>query len=289
MPGEQSMTTSVPTHVPAAAGPPPIQATVHAETTGVAPARLRQHFPADLFPYEAVSGWRPWPALGIVVLIMAGSLVAAFGGGVLLLAVWFEAAGISKNAKLMLFMLAAQILMIAGTLLAARAKGGRLATVLALKPPVGGFWSYVATLLIMLATVVVYTVVASYAFSHDPSQDMADMADIFRGPWWPLALVVIGAGAPLSEELMFRGFLQTALVRSPLGYWGATVVTTSIWTALHAGYSLIGIGEVFLIGLVFAVFLRRTGSLRVTLVCHAIYNSALALLIIFGPKDLLGP
>ena len=38
------------------------------------------------------------------------------------------------------------------------------------------------------------------------------------GPDWLLALLVIGVGAPLSEELLFRGFLQSALAQSRLGF-----------------------------------------------------------------------
>ena len=124
--------------------------------------------------------------------------------------------------------------------------------------------------------------------SQDPGNDLSDMIGLFRGPFWPLAMIVIGIGAPLSEELLFRGFLQTALVPTRLGYWGASVVTTAIWTAMHAGYSIAGLVEVFMIGLMFTWFLRRTGSLRVSLVCHAIYNSGIAAILIFAPKDMLG-
>jgi len=188
----------------------------------------------------------------------------------------------------MLVMLIAQVIMIAGVLVAAGAKGDRLKVALALKPPAGGLRSYIGGMAIVAAAVGAYSVLASALFGHDQGADLKDMADIFRGAWWPLALIVIGIGAPLSEELMFRGFLQTALARSRLGYWGAALVTTSIWTTLHAGYSPVGLGEVFLIGVIFAMFLRRTGSLRVSLVCHAVYNSSIALLMIFAPSDLLG-
>ena len=45
---------------------------------------------------------------------------------------------------------------------------------------------------------------------------------------------------------------------------------------MHAGYSLVGILEVFLIGMFFSWLLWRTGSLRVAIVCHAVYNSLVA-------------
>ena len=247
-------------------------------------AKLQQ----DLSPYEAASHWRPWPAIGMVAVIMAAGVVIALGGALLLSLLPDNAAGLTQGARIMLAMLAAQAVIVLGALWAAQAKGDKLTVALALKAPAGGLRTYAAAMAIVLAAVAAYTVFANLAFGHDPGQDLGDIIEIFRGRWWPLALLVIGAGAPLSEELMFRGFLQTVLARSRLGYWGAALVTTAIWTALHAGYSLIGLGEVFMIGIIFALFLRRTGSLRVALVCHAIYNSGIALLMTFGPKDLLG-
>ena len=50
----------------------------------------------------------------------------------------------------------------------------------------------------------------------------ADLRPFVRlfGEQWVLALLVVGIGAPLSEELLFRGFLLSALARSRLGFAG---------------------------------------------------------------------
>ena len=284
MAGEQNITMAEasPVSVPLVAG------VLGAENAAAASmARPSATPPPDFAPYNATSLWRPWPAVAAMVSIMAVSVLIALGG-TMLLAVLPVSASMPQSARIMLAMLAAQIIIVLGAVWAAQAKGDSASVALALKAPSGGFWTYAGAMVIVLAAVAAYTVFANVAFGHDPGQDLGDMIEIFRGPWWPLALAVIGAGAPLSEELMFRGFLQTVLAGSRLGYWGAALVTTTIWTALHAGYSLIGLGEVFMIGIIFALFLRRTGSLRVTLVCHAIYNSGIALLMTFAPPDLMG-
>lgn len=245
--------------------------------------------PADLWPYQTATGWGSWPAFFAVVVITILSLGVAMAGSVLLI----NTSGHSpletlKSGTPLILFFTAQILMILGALLAARARGGSLVRALALGPPLGGFMAYVKSLAIMLIAVALYTAFTSFVIRHDVCQDLGEMSGLFRGPFWPLALVVIGAGAPLSEELLFRGFLQSALVPSRLGYWGASIVTTTFWTLLHAGYSLPGLVEVFMIGLIFAWLLRRTGSLRVTLVCHAIYNTGIALLLIFAPNQTFG-
>ena len=45
-----------------------------------------------------------------------------------------------------------------------------------------------------------------------------------------------------------------------------------------------GIAEVFLIGLLFSWLLWRTGSLRVALFCHALYNSLIVLVLRHVPR-----
>jgi membrane protease YdiL (CAAX protease family) len=102
--------------------------------------------------------------------------------------------------------------------------------------------------------------------------DLLPFKQVIQSPASPVFLVAIVVGAPLSEELLFRGFLQSALAPSRIGFVGASAVTTILWTGLHAGYSLIGLAEVFLIGLYLAWTLWWTGSLWAPLICHAVYN-----------------
>jgi membrane protease YdiL (CAAX protease family) len=76
---------------------------------------------------------------------------------------------------------------------------------------------------------------------------------------------------------LFRGFLFPGLAQSKLGLVGAGILTSFLWMLLHFGYSIYGLAEVMAIGLYFAWLLVRTGSLWVTMFCHAVYNSAMAL------------
>ena len=78
--------------------------------------------------------------------------------------------------------------------------------------------------------------------------DLRPFVELVRGPDWMLAAAVIGIGAPLSEELLFRGFLLSALAKSRLGFWGAALIATALWTSLHIGYTVVGILEVSIIG-----------------------------------------
>ena len=159
--------------------------------------------------------------------------------------------------------------------------GGRLGDVLALKAPVAGAFVYLSAILAMVVLQLIVSIVQYFLVSGDMFADLRPFVDVAIGPNWGLALLVVGIGAPLSEELLFRGFLLSALAKPALGFAGAALISTTLWTALHAGYSLIGIVEVFTIGLFFSWMLWRTGSLRVPIFCHALYNSLIVCMLRF--------
>jgi membrane protease YdiL (CAAX protease family) len=164
------------------------------------------------------------------------------------------------------------------TVLASALLGGKVLDVLSLRAPAGSRLVYVKAVLLMAVLQVVVGAVQYNLFPQDMYADLRPLVQLF-GEQWILALLVVGVGAPLSEELLFRGFLLSALARSRLGFAGGAVITTVWWTALHAGYSAAGIIEVFLIGLFFSWLLWRTGSLRVPIFCHALYNSLIVLML----------
>jgi uncharacterized protein len=168
------------------------------------------------------------------------------------------------------------------TLVVSSMRGGRLGEVLALGAPAGGPLVYVRALLAMACLQVLVSLVQYSWFQHDMYSDLRPFVRLF-GDSGLLALLVVGVGAPLSEELLFRGFLLSALARSRLGFWGGALLSTTLWTSLHAGYSAVGIVEVFLIGIFFSWLLWRTGSLRVAIFCHALYNSLIVVVLRYVP------
>jgi CAAX protease family protein len=175
-----------------------------------------------------------------------------------------------------------QIATIALTLAASAMFGGRIGDVLALGRPVGAPFVYLRAIALMAVLQIGVSTVQYNFFPQDMYADLRPFVRLF-GEHWVLALLVVGVGASLSEELLFRGFLLSALARSRIGFWPAALITTGLWTALHAGYSTVGIAEVFLIGLFFSWLLWRTGSLRVAIFCHALYNSLIVLALRYVP------
>jgi len=169
-----------------------------------------------------------------------------------------------------------QVLLVALTLLASASFGGRVRDVLALRPAPGGLRTYAGAFLALAAFQILLALV-QHSFRHDMTTDLRPFVGLIRGPDWAVTAAVVGIGAPLSEELLFRGFLLAALARTRLGFWGAALISTLLWAGLHAGYTLVGLAEVFAIGLFLSWLLWRTGSLRVAIFCHALYNSLIVL------------
>jgi uncharacterized protein len=109
------------------------------------------------------------------------------------------------------------------------------------------------------------------------------MAELSGNPFlFALALPGVILAAPLTEELIFRGALFSAIASSSLGRIGAVVITSALWALMHlmaAPWLFVGI--IFVMGLVLGMLLLRFGSLWVTIVCHTAWNT-ISSLAIFG-------
>jgi membrane protease YdiL (CAAX protease family) len=78
-------------------------------------------------------------------------------------------------------------------------------------------------------------------------------------------------GAPLSEEFVMRGFLLPAFA-SRMGFGGAAVATSGLWTLLHLGHPPQALFVVFVIGLLLSAVLWWSKSIWACVSCHAAYN-----------------
>jgi membrane protease YdiL (CAAX protease family) len=84
---------------------------------------------------------------------------------------------------------------------------------------------------------------------------------------WSLTFLIVG----LAEEFAFRGYLQFTLT-SGMGFWPAALLTSAIFGLAHAGNpgeSKFGLVSVVCFGLLFCLFLRRTGNLWWAVGFHA--------------------
>jgi membrane protease YdiL (CAAX protease family) len=84
---------------------------------------------------------------------------------------------------------------------------------------------------------------------------------------WSVAFVIVG----LAEEFAFRGYLQFTLTTG-MGFWPSAVLLSLLFGLAHAsnpGESRLGLLSVVFFGLLFSLFLRRTGNLWWAVGFHA--------------------
>jgi membrane protease YdiL (CAAX protease family) len=97
---------------------------------------------------------------------------------------------------------------------------------------------------------------------------------LFAQSAW-VEFLAAAVGAPLAEELLFRGFLFPPLARSWLGPAGGAIVSSGLWTSVHPTLPWFSLLTVFLIGLLHAWARWRTDSLWPCIIAHALFNGTL--------------
>jgi membrane protease YdiL (CAAX protease family) len=233
--------------------------------------------------YEPRTGWPAWAALPTAVVICGLSalfgVAAAFGWGMLHAVHTAGGAAPSPEqiSQVRLPVIAWLASLQFGAILLTIAAAGFFASdrwqVLSLVRPAHGWRVLPLALVPLFIGTAVWT---GALLLWDPSvvtQDLRPFKAMMEHEALWLAVLAISIGAPLSEELLFRGFLFSALAKTRLGLIGTSVLTAALWTSLHVGYSVFGLLEVFFIGLYLSWVLVRTGSLWATIFCHAVYNT----------------
>jgi len=228
-----------------------------------------------------------WPAPSANWLAMAWLI--SVGAAIMVMAITASLLTVSALVQLMpkldhgalavIGMAALQVVVVGLTLAAARAKGP-LADSLAWRRPAGGPGRYGLVVLAFLAFVVVSTVIATQVFPEQFSSDLQTFKPLLNSSLWPMAVVVVVIGAPLSEELLFRGLLLNGLARLGAPFWPAAIVTSGLWTVLHMGYSLPGLIEVLLAGVMLSWTMRLFATVIIPVLAHGLYN-LIALSILF--------
>jgi membrane protease YdiL (CAAX protease family) len=93
--------------------------------------------------------------------------------------------------------------------------------------------------------------------------------------WLPLLWFAIVLLPPIFEEVLFRGFMFRGISESPIGNWGAVLITTILWTLLHVGqYGPVPLLQLFMLGIVLGLSRARTGSVIPAIIIHFANNLA---------------
>lgn len=129
------------------------------------------------------------------------------------------------------------------------------------------------------------SVLVHSSLSSPPESDIAHplLARMLEGrgdPWaWVLILSAV-VGAPVVEEVVYRAFVQSGLLRLTNHAWVSLIVTAAIFGTVHAigpagsalpWYAAVQVG---VLGLCCGAAFERTKRLGVPIAMHALFNAA---------------
>src|SRR4051812_29930021 len=141
-------------------------------------------------------------------------------------------------------------------------------------------WGDLAIGIVALTLLVVGWDMVSRAIGREVAPGF--MVDVLKsaqadGALW-LLVIAFSVAAPVTEELMVRGFLYRGWSESFLGPAGAIVLSSLVWTAMHAQYyDWFLFSEVMSIGLLLGLVRWRSHSTSATIVLHGLNNLAATL------------
>ena len=137
-------------------------------------------------------------------------------------------------------------------------------------------WTNVLIGVVSLLALVLGWEALSQVIGHDSAPGF--MIDVLKsaradGVVW-LLVIAFAVVAPMSEELLVRGFLYRGWSESVLGPVGAIFLSSLVWTAVHLQYDLdwFPFLEVFSIGLLLGYLRYRSRSIWLTIILHGLNN-----------------
>lgn len=125
----------------------------------------------------------------------------------------------------------------------------------------------------IMAGALAYSATASVVLGHFWPHSTAQLT-VPTDPAAAIMLFVIAAvAAPVTEEMLFRGWIYTAL-RFNWGFWAALLISSALFAIAHYDQTHFYALAVFPIGIAIGFIRERTGSIKPAIVFHAINNFA---------------
>jgi membrane protease YdiL (CAAX protease family) len=145
-----------------------------------------------------------------------------------------------------------------------------------------GLWAFLLAWPLVEASSIGAVLVQQWMAGHAPSLAHPTLAQIVSSPNDPWRWVVIASvvlGAPIVEELVYRVFIQSAIVRVVGGVWPGVLITAAIFAGVHrvggpdAAVPWVALAPIFVLGLAMGVAYERTKRVGVPIMMHIAFNA----------------
>jgi CAAX protease family protein len=234
-------------------------------------------------PAERGAALRPWgfwatlgwtllaPAVALLLIIALGRILSLWDMDQLLSRAMARGGDpASSLMNMLMFGIAIAVLAVA-----ARCAGWRATEYFALVRPHGRYvlFGFLCTALPLLLTFAHAMNFDLNGFFNSHGYDHARAANGLV-----LHYIAVAIAAPVTEEIIFRGFLYRGLAASRIGVVGAIVITSVAWALAHPGQGTAGMIDTAVVGLAWGWLRWYTGSISATIAWHVANNAVMSLL-----------
>lgn len=123
----------------------------------------------------------------------------------------------------------------------------------------------------ILSSAIVYLVISLFpGFDINQAQELGVRSNIY-GIELVMAFILFAVVAPVSEEIIMRGWLFGKLKRYHVPFWANALVGSVLFAVAHGQWN-VGI-DVFVLGMVLCFIREKTGSIWAGILVHMIKNS----------------
>jgi uncharacterized protein len=110
---------------------------------------------------------------------------------------------------------------------------------------------------------------------EDPARGLTDRATDSFGV--TMLILIVGIGAPIVEEIFYRGLLQRSLERR-FGVWPGILGSALLFGLSH--FQLLQLPALVLFGIVLGLLAQRTGRLAAPIAAHIVFNMTTVLFLV---------
>ncbi len=149
-------------------------------------------------------------------------------------------------------------------------------------------WGVLAGLVgLLLAGIAAALTMAVFGDFTSAAGDAAELLIAQSGPiaWITFGLLIM-VGAPIAEELAFRGLMFSALLKRGVKPWLVIVITSALFAVFHIEPTRVFL--LFVIGLVLGFVRYRTNSIGSAIIAHGVINAPAAIFVMFGLPEVPG-
>jgi len=149
-----------------------------------------------------------------------------------------------------------------------------------------GIKKYLVTLPFIILAGFVINLISSYYGINPEMQDVVQWVLEEKSLFILISLIFFGIIiAPLIEEIIFRGFLQSAL-KNYLGRRYAILVSASLFAAVHM--DIFAFFQILILGILLGYLYEKTQTLAASVVIHILHNSLTLVFLLYFKYFLKG-